>query len=511
MERKTERKIAGLLRIGLVAVVILLQLLLLMMLVRSMRQNAVYLYIIIEFVAIINIFILASKNQDSAYTIAWMLVIMFLPVFGHLLYILWGRSDTQGTQHKRTRESISYGDQFLERKHEIYAALIEGHPSRKRIAGYLGRKGFPLYQNTKCDYFPLGELQFDAMIADMKKAEHFIFIQYFILDTGKLWDRISDVLTRKAREGVEVRLMFDDLGSITTVPDNLLRELRRQGIQVVRYAPVHRFISRLFINYRNHQKITVIDGNIGYTGGTNLADEYANYYPKHGHWKDNAIRMKGDAVWSLTVTYLQMWDAETRSRSDYEVYRPTINVTGEGFFQPFADGPVNNPDNPAEVMYRNMVTNAREYVYITTPYLVIDNTMRDLLCTAAIAGVDVRIITPKIWDHWYVHAVTRSNYRMLLEAGVRIYEYTPGYIHAKTILSDDDHCVTGSINMDHRSFHLHFENGVWICGAPVLEEIKQDILSTFPLCEEIQLEEWSGRPLYVRMLEGILRVFAVML
>ena len=162
-------------------------------------------------------------------------------------------------------------------------------------------------------------------------------------------------------------------------------------------------------------------------------------------------------------------------------------------------------------MYRNMVTNAREYVYITTPYLVIDNTMRDLLCTAAIAGVDARIITPKIWDHWYVHAVTRSNYRMLLEAGVRIYEYTPGYIHAKTILSDDDHCVTGSINMDHRSFHLHFENGVWICGAPVLEEIKQDILDTFLLCEEMRLDEWAKRPLYMRMLEGILRVFAVML
>lgn len=511
MKSGTERKIAGFLRIGLVAIVILLQLLLMVILVRNLRQNAIYIYVIIEFVAVINIFVLASRNRNSAYTIAWMLIIMFLPVFGHLLYVLWGRSDTRGLRPVRTRESIAYGNQFLEKKHEIYASLMDQHPSRKRLAGYLGRKGFPLYQNTKCDYFPLGELQFDSMIADMEQAEKFIFLQYFILNTGKLWNRISDVLVRKAKEGVEVRLMFDDLGSIITVPDNLVRELRQNGIQVVRYAPVHRFISRLHLNYRNHQKIAVIDGHIGYTGGTNLADEYANYYPKHGHWKDTAIRMEGDAVWSLTAIYLQMWDAESRSRSDYEIYRPVKTVIGSGFFQPFADGPVNNPDNPAEIMYRNMVANAREYVYITTPYLVIDNTMRDLLYASATAGVDVRIITPRIWDHWYVHGVTRSNYRSLLEAGVRIYEYTPGYIHAKTIISDDDHCITGSINMDYRSFHLHFENGVWICGSPVLKEIKKDILDTFAACEEIQIEDWVKRPLYIRFLEGVLRVFAVML
>lgn len=511
MNRGTERKIAGVLRMALVVIAIILQLLLVMLLVRALRTDAVYLYLLIELAAVINIVVLVSRNRDSAYTIAWMMVIMFLPVFGYMLYLLWGRSDTKGRRHNRTRQSIAYGSVFLEKDPEVYASLNKRYPHRKRMAGYLGRKGFPLYQNTRCSYFPLGELQFQAMIADMEQAKHFIFMEYFILDTGRLWDEMSDVLFRKAAEGVEVRLMYDDMGSITTVPDNLLRTLRKGGIQVTRYSPVHRFVHKLYINYRNHQKIAVIDGNIGYTGGTNLADEYANYYPKHGHWKDTAIRLEGDAVWSLTVTFLQMWDAEQRDPSDYNAYRPTVKAEGEGFFQPFSDGPVNNPDNPAEVMYRKVVAGARDYAYITTPYLIIDNTMRDLLCAAATAGVDVRIITPKVWDHWYVHAVTRSNYRSLLEAGVRIYEYTPGYIHAKTIISDDDQCITGSINLDYRSFHLHFENGVWICGAPVLEEIRQDIVDTFERCEEIALEPWLRRPWYIRMVEGVLRVFAVML
>jgi len=511
MKPKTERKIAGMLRIAFVGLAIIFQLLLIILLVRILKTQAIYVYVLIEIVSVVDVIFLVSKNKSSSYTITWLLIIFILPVFGHILFLLWGKSATHGWRTKRLKTSIKRGAGFLEKDPDVYAELGRIHPTRKRISGYLGRKNFPLYENTGCTYFPLGEEQFEVMLADMENADKFIFLEYFILNNGQLWDRIEDVLIRKAGQGVDVRLMFDDLGSIVTAPDNLIKKLKKHNIQAMRFNPVHRYISRLYLNYRNHQKITVIDGNIGYTGGTNIADEYANIYPKHGHWKDTAIRLEGDAVWSLTVTFLQMWESESNTVTDYEVYRPTISGEGQGFYQPFSDGPVNNPDNPAEVMYRTIINNAKDYVYITTPYLVIDNTMLEALCTAAQGGTDVRIITPKIWDHWYVHTVTRSNYGELLESGVRIYEYTPGYMHAKTIISDDDHAVMGSINMDYRSFHLHYENGVWICGTPVLQEIKKDICDTFEVCEEINLDEWLRRPWYVKFIQTILRVFAVLL
>lgn len=511
MKRRTERKVAGFLRVALVVVVVLLQLLLLLALVRWLHSDAIWVYAIIEALAVIEILVLVSRNRNSAYTVAWVLILALLPVFGQILYVLWGRSDTKGLRNERHRSSIEAGNAFLQQDEAAKAALAKQHPDRQLLSNYLARKDFPLYQNTDCRYYPSGEAQFDAMLADMEKAEKFIFLEYFILNTGVLWDRFYDVLTRKAAEGVEVRLMFDDFGSIITAPDNLIRDLESHGIKAVRFNPIHKFISRLYINFRDHRKVTVIDGNIGYTGGTNIADEYINEVDRWGHWKDTGIRLTGDAVFGFTVSFLQVWDGETNTRSDYNAYRPTIKGEGQGFFQPFGDSPVNNPDNPAEIMYRNMITNARDYLYISTPYLVIDETMTDMLCTAALSGVDVRLVTPYICDHWYVHAVTRSNYARLMDAGVRVYEYKPGYIHAKTLLSDDDHAITGSINMDYRSFNLHFENGVWICGAPVLADIKQDFADIFAVSEEIDPAAWRKRPALVRIGQGLLRIFAILM
>ena len=510
MKNQSEPQNMGFLRILLVIIVIILQLLLIIFLVETLRNNAVYVYFLIEAASLVAIFLLVSRNKNTAYTVAWLLIICLMPVFGFLLYLLWGGSGTGGKRNDKIRASMAYGEGYLKQDEEIYNKLNGQHPERKRMTAYLKRMRFPLYQNTECDYFSLGEYQFEAMIEDLKNAKQFIFMEYFILHEGKLWSEISEVLIQKAQEGVEIRLMFDDFGSILTASDQMVEELKNYGIQIIRFNPIHKFISRLYINFRNHQKITIIDGRVGYTGGTNLADEYANYYPKHGHWKDTAIRLKGDSIWSLTVTFLQLWDAEAGGFTDYEAYRRYHICEGEGFFQPFHDGPVNNPENPAEMMYHSVIAGAKEYVYITTPYLVIDNKMQEELCAAALSGVDVRIVTPKIWDHWYVHAVTRSNYRELLKAGVKIYEYTPGYIHAKTIISDDDNGITGSINMDYRSFNLHFENGVWICGHPVLAKIKEDMIETFAVSEEILLKEWNARPWYQKGIEEFLRIFAVL-
>jgi cardiolipin synthase len=508
LSAKRNKRTPGTVRVAMVFLALCAQLLLLAYLVGLLRQNAVYLYFLLEIAGAVVVTVIVTKDRNSSYTIFWLIIMMVLPVFGYLLFLLWG---TTGLTHRRSRiirESIAHGQTFLKQDPPTSSEFLDKHPSRKRLGTYLLNEGFPIYSHTLCTYYPLGELQFEKLLEDLEQAQKFIFLEYFIVAEGQLWDRIHGILRQKVQRGVEVRVLFDDLGSITKIPDSLVRELRSDGIQARRFNPVQTNIFRLLINYRNHQKIAVIDGNIGYTGGTNIADEYVNLTHELGHWKDTAIRLEGAAVWSLTVTFLQMWDSESDVRSDYQRCMPAVDVGGTGFYQPFADGPFNHPNNPAEEMYSQIIAGAQQYVYITTPYLVIDNSMKDILCIAAKGGVDVRIATPKIWDHWYVHMVTQSNYKDLLAAGVRIYEYTPGFLHAKTILSDDDNGVMGSINMDYRSFFLHFENGVWICGAPVLQDIKADMMNIFAVSEEIKLAEWTSRPEYKKIVQDILRIFA---
>lgn len=503
-------KYRGLLRIVVVGLASIAQLVLLALLVITLKQNYIYLYFALEIIGLMEVLFLANKDRSSAYTIAWIIVILILPVFGIVLYLLWGRTPTHSRKSKRIREIVMQGVNYLSKDEKVRESIEQQFPDRKRIVRYLEEEGFPVYKNTVCKYYPLGEFQFREMIYDMKRAKRFIFIEYFIINEGVLWSSIYEVLKEKVKEGVEVRILYDDLGSIITVPHHFIKQLENDGIKVTAFNPVHKYISRFYLNFRNHQKIVVIDGEIGYTGGTNLADEYVNLYEKRGHWKDAAIRIEGQAVWSLTVTFLQMWQSEKLVEEDYSKYRPTKDMVSDGFYQPFSDSPISK-NNIAEIMYRQIIASAKKYVYITTPYLVIDDAMANELCLAALTGIDVRIITPKIYDKWYVYMVTCSNYKRLLEAGVRIYEYTPGYMHAKTIISDDDNVIIGSINMDYRSFYLHFENGVWICGSSVIQDIKEDILKTMDQCEEIILEKWNKRPWYQKVSELIFRIFAPLL
>lgn len=506
--QKRKQRTPGTVRVVVVMLALCAQLLLVAFLVSLLQQRAVYLYFILEIAGAVMMTVIITKNRNSAYTIAWLIIMMVMPVFGYLLFLLWGTTGLTNRKRTRIQAHIAYGQTFLEPDQTTDAQFLARHPTRQKLRAYLQNEGFPIYQHTQSRYYPLGELQFEQLIADLEQAQKYIFLEYFIVAEGLLWDRIHEILRRKAQQGVEVRVLIDDLGSIERLPDTFVAELQNEGIQAARFNQVHKNIFRMLINNRNHQKITVVDGNIGYTGGTNIADEYVNLTHELGHWKDVAIRLEGAAVWALTVTFLQMWDAETDLQSDYPRYRPTIQVRGRGFYQPFADGPLNNPHNPAEELYRQIIAGAQRYVYITSPYLVIDDAMKDTLCMAAKGGVDVRIVTPKIWDHWYVHMVTKSNYDALLAAGVRIYEYTPGFIHAKIILSDDDNGVISSINMDYRSFFLLFEFGVWICGAPVLADIKADLLNIFAISEEKNLVQWRSRPQYQKFLQHILHIFA---
>jgi len=507
-DRKRKKRTPGTVRVIIVFLALVAQVLLLVYFVGLLKQNAVYLYFLLEIAGAATIMIIVANDRNSSYTIFWLIVMAILPVVGYLLFLFWGTTGLTSGESKRIRRNIKYSMDFLEQDPQIYDDFLFDHPFRRRLGTYLANDGFPIYQNTQCSYYPVGELQFEHLVKDIEQARKFIFLEYYIISEGQLWDRIHDILVQKAQKGVEVRVMLDDFGSLRNLSDNFVKELRHENIQAARFNPVHVNIFSLLINYRNHQKIAIIDGNIGYTGGTNIADEYANITHRLGHWKDSSVRLEGDAVWGLTVTFLQMWDAVTDSESDYCYYKPDIMVEGTGYYQPFADSPVNNPLNPAEETYSQIIANAQQYVYITTPYLVVDNAMKDILCMAAKGGIDVRIVTPRVWDHWYVHMVTQSNYDDLLAGGIRIYEYSPGFIHSKIILSDDDNAVIGSINMDYRSFFLHFENAVWICGSPILQDIKDDMLHIFSVSQEIHLDEWRKRPRHIKLLQGLLRVFA---
>lgn len=505
-------RLVAVLRVAVAVVAVLLQLLLLFGLTQLLHRDAAYLYLFIEMVGIVTGVVLLNKQEVPAYRMAWILVVVLLPVFGLLLYLLWGRGFGSDHRGRGVQQACRASLATMRLDEEAYERFLHKHAGRVRLSRMLLKHNFPLYDQTQTEYFPVGEAQFERMLGDLERAERFIFMEYFIVGENEVWRRIHEVLKRKAAQGVDIRLLYDDVGSLFTVRDGFKQRMREDGIHVEAFNPVLRYISTLYLNYRNHQKICVIDGNVGYTGGTNLDDEYANLYPKHGHWKDTAVRLTGEGVWSLTVFFLQMWDGTVGTLTkDYDQYRPTVRVASDGFVQPMSDGPANNPGNPGEALFKEMISSAHRYVYLTTPYLVIDDGMVDELCRAAESGVDVRIVTPAHYDHWYVFLVTRSFYPQLIRAGVRIFEYTPGFIHAKMIVSDDDQAFVGTINMDYRSFFLHFEDGVWFCGGTVVDRVLKDVQDIFAVSHEVSLEECRQRPWYYRLASSVFRIFAPMM
>lgn len=369
---------------------------------------------------------------------------------------------------------------------------------------------YPPYKNIFSQYYPIGEEKFDSFIRELEKAEKFIFMEYFIIEEGKMWNAILKVLERKASEGVDVRLIYDDAGCMLTLPNRYNRKLEEKGIKCAIFNPLVPILSAKF-NTRDHRKITVIDGVTAFTGGINLADEYINEIVKHGHWKDMGIMIKGEAVWNFTVMFLSLWDSIKDQSSDFMPFKASknsfSNIETKGYVQPFSDDPLDN-EPVGQIVYLNMINKAEKYVYITTPYLIIDSEMITALCTAAKSGVDVRIITPHHADKKYVHETTRSFYPKLMHSGVRIFEYEPGFMHGKTFVADDAYAVVGTINMDYRSLFLHFECGIWMYATNTVMDVKNDFMLTLEDCIEINLEHFKGVGLGRKLLSLILRLFA---
>lgn len=430
---------------------------------------------------------IVRKDDNPSYKISWLVLIGLVPILGGLMYLLFGNKRPSKTMREKLNKV----------RGEHYASMAENPgvsgelPSRlKATSNYLASYGpYPAWQNTAAEYFPSGEAMFPRMLADMERAERFLFVEYFIISKGSMWDEFFALLKRKAAQGVDVRLIFDDVGSAWELPKNLAVQLEKNHIRCLPFNPMVPLIS-LAMNHRDHRKFLIVDGNVGYTGGINLADEYVNRKERFGYWKDTGVRLEGDAVWNMTVAYLNLWNAFRRTDQSYDRFRPTIRglMPTDGIIQPYTDSPLD--DEPvAENVYLDILSQAQRYVYIFTPYLIIDNEMTTALCLAAKRGVDVRIVTPGIPDKPTVFRLTRSYYPTLLRAGVRIYEYTPGFIHAKSFLCDDEMAVVGSINMDYRSLYLHFESGVLLMRCRMLQDLKQDYLDTFAVSKPVALSD----------------------
>ncbi|MFR2778330.1 MAG: cardiolipin synthase [Intestinibacter bartlettii] len=462
--------------------------------------------------SIIIVFIIINNKSNPSYKIAWIVPVMIFPIFGGLFYLLYGGNKLS------TREKLKMVIQNIEMTNslkqddEIIKKIGDKSIYAKNQSEYiLNYAKCPVYNNTETTYFKIGEEKFEALLRELKKAEKFIFLEYFIIQEGKMFNSILEILEEKAKQGVDVRLIYDDVGCIVTLPHNYKNTLEAKGIKCRVFNPIKPFFTRR-LNNRDHRKIVVIDGDVGFTGGINLADEYINEYEKHGYWKDAGIMLKGDAVWNLTVMFLSMWDYIDNKEEDYIKFKPSKNkyYNSKGYVQPFDDSPLIN-EPIGETVYLNLINKAKDYIYINTPYLIIDNEMATALKIAAKSGVDIKIVTPYIPDKKFVHAVTKSYYESFIKDGIEIYEFTPGFMHAKTFVVDDEYGVVGSINLDFRSLYLHYECGVWLYKTESIKSMKDDYLETLKKCHKVTMEECKNTSSIRKVLRLIIRMFAPLL
>lgn len=461
--------------------------------------------------SLVTVVYIINQDGSSAFKIAWIIPIVFLPLFGVPIYILFGKKRTPESKREQLLGMLLRYRQTASMVVSKAADLEKVEPEAALQSAYLERcAGAPVFTRTETKYFKLGDELFPAMLEELKKAERYIFMEYFIVEPGVMWDAVLEVLEDKAAEGLDVRLIYDDMGCILTLPRNYNRRMEKLGIKCCTFHRFQPVLTGTF-NNRDHRKICVIDGAVAFTGGVNLADEYINRRERFGHWLDCGIMLRGEAAYSFTLMFLSMWDYIRHEEDDPSGFLPKPEllrgIESDGFVQPYSDTP--SDDEPVgETAYINMLSRAKRYVYICTPYLVIDNELMNALTSAAKCGVDVRMITPGVPDKWYVHMVTRSYYAPLLRAGVRVYEYIPGFIHSKTMICDDEYGICGTINMDYRSLYLHHECAVWMHGSSAIGDMKSSFKDTLTKCVEITPELYRNRSWLMRLGQSLLRVFA---
>lgn len=458
------------------------------------------------FTIVMLVHVLNSRDNPSV-KLTWCLLITAVPLLGAILYF-WIRFDLgQRLNRSLVEGSIRSSAAFIPEPRELMARVKAEDQALHNLALYLRRHStIPIYANTSVRYFPLGEDKFREMLLQLEKAEKFIFLEYFIVHEGFMWDSILEVLQRKAKQGVEVRLLYDGMNAIYNLPYDYPKQMEKLGIRCKMFSPVQPLVSTHY-NNRDHRKILVIDGHTAFTGGINLEDRYVNIDSPYGHWKDTAVMVHGEAAQGFTLMFLQMWNATESVKTITPYLHTGVSVPSEGYVIPYGDTPTDR-ENVGEMVYLDILNRAQDYVWIMTPYLIIDNEMSTALCFAAKRGVDVRLILPHIPDKKTVFAMSRSYYRELLDAGVQIFEYTPGFVHAKVFLSDDKCAVVGTINLDYRSLYHHFECGAYLYKVPALADIRTDFEQTLEKCQPMDQEALRRFPLWCRFLGRLLKVFA---
>ena len=512
MGKKAKNKVFGVIysRTAIALMLLLIQVTIMMLTLTYLSEYTSYLYGIFVILSMASVIYIINEKGNPAFKMTWLLFVLLVPIVGVGFYIFV--KTEIGTRYigKRMQTLRIETEPFMQQNENIVDSMRSSRLANTNLSHFLYRQlNFPTYGNTEAKYFPLGEDKFDALIDELEKAERFIFMEYFIVEEGIMWDTILDILKRKAKEGVEVRFMYDGMCSVKLLPYEYSENIKKFGIKCKQFSPIKPVLSS-HQNNRDHRKICVIDGKTAFTGGVNLADEYINEIVRFGHWKDTAIMLKGDAVQSFTIMFLQMWNIDEKTPEDYKGYL-TMKHRGFkrefGYMIPYGDSPFDNENVGGEV-YFHILNHAKKYVHIMTPYLILDNEMITALTRAAKSGIEVQIIMPHVPDKTYAFYLAKTYYGELIESGVQIYEYTPGFIHAKVFISDDDTATVGTINLDYRSLFLHFECGVFIYHNSVVYDIEKDFQETLAKCHKVTLTEVRHRSLFVKIYGQVLRLVA---
>ena len=502
-------------RFFIIVLLILVELAVMILPVILLRDYLHHFFLGLAIFTLIMMIYLFNSKMDSTAKLTWMLLISVLQVAGALMLLFTQTNFGHRMIRKRAAFTIKETKDAIQQDPQVVTRLRQEDSYTDDLLTYLNRSGcFPAFANTETTYFPSGEEKFRAMLQELAKAEEYIFMEYFIIEEGYMWGKILEILMAKAKAGVDVRVMYDGMCEISTLPSNYCKLLEAEGIKAKSFAPIRPFISSHY-NYRDHRKICVIDGKVAFNGGVNLADEYINEIERFGHWKDTAVMLKGDAVSSFRLMFLQMWNATVLEPDFQEAFAPACSDDStvshpSGFVIPFSDCPLDE-DKVGEAVYMDILNRAGRYVHIMTPYLILDGELETALKYAGQRGVDVKLILPGIPDKKLAYSLAKSHYRSLLDAGVKIYEYTPGFVHAKVWTSDDEKGVVGTINLDYRSLYHHFECATYLYKADCIADIERDFQETLAKCRPVTKETIEGTEAFYKIMGPIAKLIAPLL
>lgn len=496
-------------RLIFVGLSILIQIGWLILLVVGLNRHSAWISLVSSLLAAILVLHIYISRTNAAFKMPWIVLLLLFPPLGLLLYLMFGNAGaTAGIRKRYRRVQEEYAPLYAQPDDALREVEALDFAAANQMRYLRDYAGCPVFGNTAVEYYDDALKAFLAQLAAIEEAEHFIFMEYHAIEEAKSFSMLRDVLARKVQQGVEVRIFYDDLGSIGFINLDFCKRMKALGIECRVFNPVMPFLN-IFMNHRDHRKMTIVDGKVGFTGGYNLADEYFNMTQPYGKWKDSGVKLTGAAVRSLTLMFLEMWNCDKQTDSDVTKYLTETHAEGEGYVQPYADTPLDG-EYVGENVYLNLAAHAKHRLWITTPYLIISDEMTRALSLATKRGVDVRIITPGIPDKKVIYQVTRSYYAQLAMNGVRIYEYTPGFLHAKQMLCDADSAVVGTINMDYRSLYHHFENAVLLWKCPAISDIAKDFERMFRESAEVT-EAYRNSPRAMRLGQALLRLLAPLL